>query len=131
MNGDLEWMSPSHPPSQTRASIPWDQRTNQQSPPAPLTMLRGPSPLPSTSNQPSSTLSSFEVYTRVLKPPPLSSSKPLDAELQRLVHFILRDFISSWYSGISSHDEFYSEVVQTLAVVLGKIESRLAQVSRE
>jgi hypothetical protein len=88
-------------------------------------MDRGPSPLPL--NGPNS-LSSYELYIRTLKPPALSRLKLIDTELQRLVYFIVRDFVSSWYSSVSTHDEFYSEVVQSLASVLAKIEARLLEV---
>lgn len=76
-------------------------------------------------------LSSFEFYTRTLRPPRLSPSPAVDAELQSLLYLILKDFVGSWYGAISNNDEFYAEVVASIAGVIAGLETRLRKVRGE
>ncbi|KAI9024006.1 PXA domain-containing protein [Hyaloraphidium curvatum] len=88
-------------------------------------MDRRPSP---RAVPPRHSAATYELYARTFRPPRLHELPALDAELQMLVYLVLRDFVGTWYTGISGHDDFYAEVVKTLCSVVSSIQERLAKI---
>ncbi|KAL4752310.1 hypothetical protein BDW72DRAFT_202355 [Aspergillus terricola var. indicus] len=60
--------------------------------------------------------------------PPLTSSNDVDRQLYALVAMMVREFISSWYSKITSDQALISEVLQLIAHLTRALEQRLREV---
>lgn len=60
--------------------------------------------------------------------PPLTSSNDVDYQLYALVAIIVREFIYSWYSKITSDQIFVNELLQVVAHCTRALEQRLRQV---
>lgn len=60
--------------------------------------------------------------------PPLTSSNDVDRQLYALTAIILKEFISSWYSKITSDQALINEVVQLIAHCTRALEQRLREV---
>ncbi|KAJ1341449.1 hypothetical protein BSLG_003878 [Batrachochytrium salamandrivorans] len=86
-------------------------------------------------NTPTSTYTSTQVASLSANP---SSSKNVsmsnpdapseDAEIQKLVTLLLRDYVASWFSVISDNDDFVTELIRTIAHVIRECERRLNRV---
>ena len=59
--------------------------------------------------------------------PPLTSSNEVDRQLYALLAIIIRDFVYSWYSQITSDHALVSEGLQVLAHCSRALEQRLRQ----
>ncbi|KAL4911246.1 hypothetical protein BDW74DRAFT_164804 [Aspergillus multicolor] len=57
--------------------------------------------------------------------PPLTSSNDVDRQLYTLVAMIIKEFISSWYSKITSDQALINEVLQLIAHLTRALEQRL------
>ncbi|CBF74755.1 PXA domain-containing protein [Aspergillus nidulans FGSC A4] len=60
--------------------------------------------------------------------PPLTSSNDVDRQLYALVAMMVKEFISSWYSKITSDQALISEVLQLIAHLTRALEQRLREV---
>jgi len=58
----------------------------------------------------------------------LTGSETLDQPIQDMIGYIIRDYIDSWYKGISPHPAFPDEVRQILCQVVTLIMERIASV---
>ncbi|RDW93582.1 PXA domain-containing protein [Aspergillus mulundensis] len=59
--------------------------------------------------------------------PPLTSSNDVDRQLYALVAMIIKEFISSWYSKITSDQALINEVLQLIAHLTRALEQRLRE----
>ena len=57
--------------------------------------------------------------------PPLTSSNDVDRQLYALIAIIIKEFISSWYSKITSDQALINEVLQLIAHCTRALEQRL------
>ncbi|KAL6231157.1 hypothetical protein BDW75DRAFT_51386 [Aspergillus navahoensis] len=60
--------------------------------------------------------------------PPLTSSNDVDRQLYALIAMIVKEFISSWYSKITSDQALINEVLQLIAHLTRALEQRLREV---
>lgn len=60
--------------------------------------------------------------------PPLTSSNDVDRQLYALIAIIIKEFISSWYSKITSDQALINEVVQLIAHCTRALEQRLREI---
>lgn len=60
--------------------------------------------------------------------PPLTSSNDVDRQLYALVAIIVKEFVYSWYSRITSDQALVNEVLQVIAHCTRALEQRLRQV---
>ncbi|KAL4974443.1 PXA domain-containing protein [Aspergillus desertorum] len=60
--------------------------------------------------------------------PPLTSSNDVDRQLYALVAMIVKEFISSWYSKITSDQALINEVLQLIAHLTRALEQRLREI---
>lgn len=60
--------------------------------------------------------------------PPLTSSNDVDRELYALIAIIVKEFIYSWYSNLTSDQNLVNEVLQVIAHCTRALEQRLRQV---
>ncbi|KAJ1342221.1 hypothetical protein BSLG_003144 [Batrachochytrium salamandrivorans] len=68
-----------------------------------------------------------KIFTQV-HPHQFTSSPLIDAEIQKLVTLLLRDYVASWFSVISDNDDFVTELIRTIAHVIRECERRLNRV---
>ncbi|KAL4815220.1 PXA domain-containing protein [Aspergillus spinulosporus] len=61
--------------------------------------------------------------------PPLTSSNDVDRQLYALVAMMVKEFISSWYSKITSDQALISEVLQLIAHLTRALEQRLREIN--
>ncbi|KAH0606993.1 uncharacterized protein H6S33_002981 [Morchella sextelata] len=57
--------------------------------------------------------------------PPITKHPDIDMQLYALLAIVCRDYIDTWYTGISSDREFISEVVKVVADVVAEVERRV------
>lgn len=60
--------------------------------------------------------------------PPLTSSNDVDRQLYALIAIIIREFVYSWYSKITSDQVLVNEVLQVIAHCTRALEQRLRQI---
>lgn len=60
--------------------------------------------------------------------PPLTSSNDVDHQLYALIAIIVREFVYSWYSKITSDQIFVNELLQVIAHCTRALEQRLRQI---
>ncbi|KAL4981281.1 PXA domain-containing protein [Aspergillus falconensis] len=60
--------------------------------------------------------------------PPLTSSNDVDCQLYAFVAMIVKEFISSWYSKITSDQALINEVLQLIAHLTRALEQRLREI---
>ncbi|KAK4999378.1 hypothetical protein LTR66_001575 [Elasticomyces elasticus] len=63
--------------------------------------------------------------------PPLTSSNAVDLELYAIIAIIIKDFVQSWYTRITSDHDFTDEVIQVIAHCTRGLEQRLREVNLE
>lgn len=62
--------------------------------------------------------------------PPLTSSNEIDLELYAILAIIIKDFVNSWYSKITTDHAFAEEIVQIFAHCSRALEQRFKHVDR-
>ena len=60
--------------------------------------------------------------------PPLTSSNEMDVQLYAVVAIVIRDFVNSWYSKITTDRAFVDEVIQIIAHCSRALEQRIRQI---
>lgn len=73
-------------------------------------------------------LEMLEALYALLKVHPLTTSAKVNEELSKIIALLLRDFISMWYDSLTNDQEFYLEIIQTIATLTQEIERRLLRV---
>lgn len=63
--------------------------------------------------------------------PPLTSRNDVDLELYAFLAIILREFVQSWYSRITTDETFVAEIVHTIAHCTRALEQRFRKVDME
>ena len=72
--------------------------------------------------------SSLNKIFSCIRPHQLTSSPAVDKQLSKIITLLLRDFVSNWFSAISSDEEIYSEVIRIVSQLLMELEHRLSKV---
>ncbi|PHH59849.1 hypothetical protein CDD81_2428 [Ophiocordyceps australis] len=63
--------------------------------------------------------------------PPLTSRNDVDVEIYALLAIVVRDFVRTWYGGITPDEDFYGEVVHLVAHCTRALEQRLRKLDVE
>lgn len=64
----------------------------------------------------------------ILQDRKLTSSKQVNVELSKVISLLLRDFVSSWFQGLSPDQELYHEIISALSSIIQEAERRLSRV---
>lgn len=110
--------------------------------------LRGKTPKPvkeASSFGPSSLQTTLALIQKILTPdrnlatqtvptsieeilPPLTSSNDVDIELYAILAIVIKDFVNTWYTKITSDHGFVEEIIQIIAHCSRALEQRLRRV---
>ena len=71
------------------------------------------------------------VIAKFQVPPSVEDDHHLDQEIQNTVRKIIRDFVTSWYSTVSSESGFETEVQQAMISMAMELKMRAGQVDRK
>ncbi|OJJ47653.1 hypothetical protein ASPZODRAFT_131207 [Penicilliopsis zonata CBS 506.65] len=117
-------LSPPHPSSHTQLqrNASRDDQDDLSSDRATVNLIRRVL-CPQSGNYGASTPQSLEELL-----PPLSSSNEVDRQLYALVAIIIKEFVYSWYSKITTDQVFVQEILQVIAHCTRALEQRLRQV---
>lgn len=61
---------------------------------------------------------------RLNAPPPITQSPAIDSELYTYIALLVRDFIYPWYRVVTNDQDFCSELVKILTLVVQELEKR-------
>jgi len=129
-------------------TIPAAAESDDEVPSKPVEGLRGKTPKavkePNHAD-PSSLPSTLALIQRILTPdrnaatqtdpaviedvlPPLTSSNDVDVELYAILAIIIKDFVNTWYTKITTDHGFVEEIIQIIAHCSRALEQRLRRV---
>lgn len=117
--------APSRASSQSRLSKPWlsARHEDHTSDKATTALIRRVLCTNPTSSDPKGQQRPIEEFL-----PPLTSSNDVDLQLYAVIAIIIKDFVGSWYSKITTDHGFVEEVVQIIAHCTRALEERLRHI---
>lgn len=152
----MSFAIPIQPPGQplskaapiAQLTIPAVAQSDDEAPAKPVEGLRGKTPKPVKERNhldPSSLQSTLAIIQKILTPdrnaavrtdstviedilPPLTSSNDVDIELYAVLAIIIKDFVNTWYTKITTDHGFVEEIIQIIAHCSRALEQRLRRV---
>ncbi|KAJ3027601.1 hypothetical protein HK097_006130, partial [Rhizophlyctis rosea] len=82
---------------------------------------------PHATPPPSSTPSLTQTFHSI-RPQQFTTSPLIDTELHKILLLLLRDYISSWYTSISTDPDFLTHLISLLSSIISTLETRLQSI---